>query len=64
METYSALIGANGAVELHSVAQIGLYLAIVVDPCHAEGYDAVGFDHSLHNFRFLKLGVVVIDLLN
>ena len=62
METQSALVGTDCRVELDAVAQVHLYFALVVDPGHAEGDDALGFHDALHNLRFLKLRVLVVDV--
>ena len=64
MEAEAALVGADGAVELHAVADVDLHLALVVDPRHAERRDALRLDDALHNLRFLELGVLVIDVLD
>ena len=36
MEPQAALVGADGAVELHAVAAVHLHLALIVHPGHAE----------------------------
>ena len=64
VESQSTLIRADGAVELHAVAQVHLYLALVVDPGHTEGNDALGFHDALHDLRLLELGVLVIHILD
>ena len=64
MEAQTALVGADGAVELYAIAEIGLHLAAVVDPRHAEGEDAVGVHDALHDLRALEFGVLVVDLLD
>ncbi len=62
VETETALIGTDGAVELDAVAEVRLDLALVVHPGHTEGEDAVGFDHPLHDLCLLELRMLVIDL--
>ena len=42
METHAALVRANGVVELHAIAEVDVYLSVIVGPGHAEGDDAVG----------------------
>lgn len=64
VESYASLVRANGFVELYAVAEVGLDLAFVVDPCHSERDDAVGFDHAFYDARFLKFGMFVIDILH
>ena len=60
VEAQSALVGADGRVELHAVAQVHLHLALVVDPGHAERDDALGLHQSLDELCLLELGVLVI----
>ena len=64
MEADAAFVRADGVVELHAVADIVLHFTFVVNPCDAEGYDAVGFDHALDNFVTLEFGMLVVDILN
>ena len=64
METDTTLVGADGAVELNTVAKVGLDLALVVNPRYTEGDDAVGLNHTLNDFSLLELGVIVIYLLD
>ena len=46
MEAQTALVGADGAVELDAVAAVDLHLARVVHPRHAELDDAFGLDDA------------------
>ena len=64
MEAQAALVRADGAVELHAVAEVHLHLALVIDPGHAERDDALGFYEALDELGLLELGVLVIDLFN
>ena len=64
METQSTLVGADGAVELYTIAQVHLYLALVVDPGNAERDDALRFNDSFYNLRFLELRMLVVDVLD
>ena len=63
MEAQATLVGANGAIELHTVADIYLHFALVVHPGHSEGDDTLGLYNALYDFCFLKLGMTVIDIL-
>ncbi len=64
METDTAFIRADGVVELHAVAYVGLHLATVVCPCHTECNYAVRLYHALHYACFFKFGMLVIHILN
>ncbi len=64
METQTAFVRADSAVELNAVTEVRLYFALVIYPCDAEGEDTVRFDHSLHDFRLFKFGVLVVHLFN
>ena len=64
METQAAFVGADGAIELHTVTNVYLYLALVVDPGHTESSDTLWLYDALYDFGFLKLGVLVVHILN
>ena len=64
METKTAFVRANGRIELHTIAEVGLYFALVIDPGHTEGEDTIGLDHSLHDLCRLKFRVLVVHLFN
>jgi len=64
MEAQSALVRADGAIELNAIAQVHLHLALVVDPRHAERDDALWLHYTLHNLGFLKLRMLVVDVLD
>ncbi len=64
VETESAFVRADRAIELHAIAEVGLHLTLVVNPCHTEREDTIGLDHSLHDLRFLEFGVLVVHLFN
>ena len=46
MEAQAAFVGADGRVELHTVAAVDLDLAIVIHPGHAEHHNTLGFHHA------------------
>ncbi len=62
METDTSLVRADSVVELHTVADIVLNLALVVYPAHTECKDAVRLDHALDNTRLFPFGMLVINL--
>ena len=64
METETALVRTDGIGVLHTVAHIGLHLALVVNPCDTEGHDTVGHTKTLYQVGGLKLGVLVILFFN
>ena len=49
METETALVGSNGAVELNAEATVDLRVARVVNPRNTEVDEALGFDNTLHD---------------
>ena len=55
MQAQAALVGADGAVELHAVAAVDLHLAVVVDPRHAEQHGALGLDDALDDAVLFQL---------
>ena len=63
VETQTALVRPDGVVELYAVACIGLYLAVVVHPCHLESENPVRLHNPLDNLGCLELGMPVIFLL-
>ena len=64
VEAQAALVGTDGAVELDAVAGVGLDLALVIGPRHAEREDAVRLDHPLDDLRLLEFRMLVIDFLD
>ena len=58
MEAQAALVGANGAVELHAVAAVHLDLALIIDPGHTEADDALRLHQTLDEGGLLVLGVL------
>ena len=61
MEAQAALVGADGAVELDAVAAVHLDLALVIDPRHTEGDDALRLDQTLDEGGLLVLGMLLHD---
>ena len=59
MEAQTALVGADGAVELDAVAAVHLDLALIIDPGHTEGDDALGLDQTLDQAGLLVLGMLL-----
>ncbi len=57
VETKSALVGADGVVELNAETAVDLYIAFVVQPGHAEHDHAVGLNDALIEFRFYEFRV-------
>ena len=64
MEAQSALVRADGTVELHAVAKVYVYLAAVVNPRHAERHHALRLDYALYYLGALKLWVLVVNVLH
>ena len=58
MEAQAALVGADGAVELHAVAAVHLDLALIIDPGHTEADDALRLHQTLDQAGLLVLGVL------
>ena len=59
MEAQAALVGADGAVELDAVAAVHLDLALIIDPGHTEGDDALGLDQTLDQACLLVFGMLL-----
>ena len=64
VEAQAALIGTDGAIELHAVAAVDMNFALIVRPGHAERDLAVRLAHSLQKAGLLILGVLGDDSLN
>ncbi len=62
METDTSLVGTDGVVELHAIADIVLHLAFVVYPSHTECEDTVRLHHSLDYTGFLVFGMLVVNV--
>ena len=59
METAAALVGADGGVELHTVAAVDLHLAGIIHPGNAEHDGALGLHNTVHNTLFDQLGALL-----
>ena len=64
VETQTALVGTDGAVELHAVAEVHLNLALVVYPRHTEGDDALGLYETFEQTLGLEFGMLVVNVLD
>ena len=64
MEAQTALIRTDSAIELYTVTDVHLYLAFVVDPRHTEGNDALRLNDALHYLGFLKLRMLIVNILD
>ena len=61
VETHTALVGADGGVELHAVAVVDLDLAVVVDPGNTEQDDTLGNGQTLQQCITAVLFLVLLD---
>ena len=64
MEAQTALIWTDGAVELYTIAKVYVYLALIIDPWHAERNDTLRLNDTLDDFCFFKLWMLVVDVFN
>ena len=64
MKTDTAFVRANGVVMLNTVTHIGLYVALVVYPCHAERDYAVWNAKALDKVGAVEFRVTVVLFLN
>ena len=64
METKTAFVRANGAVELHAITNVHLHFTLVVNPRHTESSDALRLYDALHNLSLLKFGMLVVNVLD
>ena len=60
VETDAALVRADGVVVLHTVAHIGLHVALVVGPRDAELIHAIGNAETFDEVHLIELGVFVV----
>ena len=61
MQAQTALVRANRAVELHTVAAVDLHLALIVHPRHTEGDDALRLHEAFEQSRRFVLLFVPFD---
>ena len=63
VETQSAFVRADSAVELNSVTDVHLYLSLIVDPWNAERDDALRFNDAFDDACLFKFGMLVVNVL-
>ena len=64
METNAAFVRANGIVVLNTIAHVGLNIALIVYPRHAERDDAVWNAKALDKVGAVEFWVTVVLLLD
>lgn len=64
METETALVRTDRAVELDAIAGVGLNLTLVVNPGDTESKDTVRFNHTLHDLGFFEFRMLIIHILD
>ena len=64
MKAQTALIRTDGAVELHTIADVDVYFAFIVNPRHAECQHSLGLYYALDNLCLLKFWMLVVHILN
>ena len=64
MEAKTSLVRTNSTVELNAIANVYMYFAVVVCPRYAESDDTLGFYEALDELSFLKLRMLVVNVLN
>ena len=62
VETKTALIRTDSAVELHAIADVHLHLALVVDPGHTESGDALRLYDALNDLGFFEFRMLVVNV--
>ena len=62
METDTAFVRANGIVELHAIAQIGLHFTFVVHPSDTEREDTIGFHQTFNNLCLFEFRMLIVDI--
>ena len=64
METDTAFVRSNSCIELYTVTQVSLYITCIVNPSNTECENSVWLYDSLYDFCFLKLRMLVVNLLD
>ena len=64
METQTALVRADRAVELNAITEVGLHFARIVNPRHTEREDPVRLDHPLDDLCLLEFRMLVVHFLD
>ncbi len=64
MEADTTFVRTDGVVELHTIAEVGVHLAVVVNPVHTESENTVRLNHAFDNLVFLELRMLVVDIGN
>ena len=64
METETAFVRTDSAVELYTITEVGLNLTLVVNPSYTESEDTIGLYDALDNLCFLEFGMLVVNFLN
>ena len=59
MEADAALVGTDGAIELHTPAVVDVDLALVIHPWHTEADGALRFDDAFKDRVLFILGFLV-----
>ena len=63
MEADTALVWADSVIKLHTVSNVYMNLACIVDPRHSEGNDTIGLYEALDDGCLFELWVLVVDVL-
>lgn len=64
METKTAFVRADGAIELHTVTEVSLHFAFVVNPGYTESEDTVRLHETLYDFCLFKFRMLVVNFLD
>ena len=64
METQTAFVRADSAVELNAVTEVSLNFTFIVYPSHTECEDTIGFYDTFNDFCFFEFWVLVVHLFN
>ena len=60
MEADTAFVGANSIVVLNTVTHVVAYVALVINPRHAELIDTIGDAKALNQVGLVELGMFVV----